>query len=93
MKEFIAQLALIPSKLIIIFNKLIDGITLQLSTANGAMMFLIALIIVGDIVFTGKIGVITFAFGYLKELVTIIVAGGWQLIIAIAILFLLVKAK
>jgi len=93
MKEFVAQLLLIPSKLIIMLNKLIDGIVLQLSTAKGAMILLIALVVLLDIILTGKLGVITFGFGYLKELVSLIAAGGWQLIVAFAVIFILVKNK
>jgi len=97
MNEVLVKLKALPSKLLDILTKFIDGIANQVSTSKGAVTLLIIIVVVADILLKGSVGVIGFTVDQAKIILTAIAnvlkAGGWQLIIIALILVMLKKNK
>ena len=97
MKEFLAQLREIPTKLLKAINGFIDGISLQIATAKGSVIFLIALVLIVDVASRGDVGVLGFLLEQLKAFtelfITMVKEGGWQLVIGALILLAFLTPK
>jgi hypothetical protein len=73
-------------------TKLIEIATFLTGTLTDPKKFLILALVV-DTVLVGKLGIIGFLFGMLKEALTFGVTGGWSLLVIVLVVALIVKSK
>ncbi len=82
-------------KVLDVLGSLIEGLRVQLSTAKGAVWFILGLFVVADILLGGKTGVIGFMITQIKDILQILVdmlkAAGWQMVIVVLLVYMIVK--
>lgn len=85
------------NKLLDVLGSLIDAIKNQFSTAKGAVWFILGVLVVLDIFLGGKTGVIAFILTQFKDILAIVIdavkSAGWQLIILILLVYLIITKK
>ena len=95
MKELLAKIMLLPSKVMDMLNGMIDGLIKQVSTTKGSVICLITILVIADIILKGSVGVIGFTVTQTKEILLalsgVLKEGGWQLITALLIVLLFFK--
>lgn len=97
MKEFLASIALLPGKLMNLIHGFIDGLVLQVSTAKGAIILFIVVILVADILVEGKLGAIKHAVqegtGLLKAIFDILKEVGVSTLAVLAVAYAVYVSK
>lgn len=91
MKNFLIKLQTVPEKGIDIVLSLMDGLKAKVSSANGALVFIVLLVALGDIFFKGSIGFVAELIKQLKGVIATLPKDGWFLISVILFVFVVKK--
>lgn len=89
MNEFLVHLKALPAKIMGMINAFIAGITAQVSTGKGAIIFILIIIIAVDLFFgaAGLKHALKEGTGFLKELVEIVKDISVPVLVLIGVIF------
>jgi hypothetical protein len=97
MNEVLAKIKSLVPKSIDVVSGLVDGLRAQVATTKGAILLLIAVVVVLDVFMKGQIGVVGYSIAQAKDILTacsaVLKEGGWQLIAFVLLLIVLKDRK
>ena len=95
--DLLAKIQSIPMSLLNIVSSLIEGISKQVGTTKGAITLAIIVAVILDIALGGTVGVIGFTIAkvqsILLSLAQVMKVGGWQLIVLILVIYMVITKK
>ena len=97
MKEFLLHLQAFPGLVMKAVNGFVAGISLQLSSAKGAIIFIIVILCIADIWVDGKFGILKYSIeqgtGLLKAIFDILKDVGVSVLAVVAVIYFIHTQK
>lgn len=94
---FFSHVAALPVKFMEVINSLIKALEIQISSAKGAIILIVIVLIILDIIFDGKIGAIRFSIengtGLLKAIFDILKDVGAGVLATLAVVYAIHASK
>jgi len=97
MAKFKLWLTTFGYKILAVLDTFVDGVKLQMVSFKGALLMLFLTALVVDVVFVGRLGIVSYLFALGKDAFAVVneqlKSNGWQFIILLAILLMFKKSK